>query len=480
MRGDGLGRARVAATRSPSTRPRSRLGPTCTIATRSTPCRSRRRRSRRHGAGVVRRLGDRRRARRRARLWWSSGSAGGRRRVGSAILGAGSGSDRLRASRSGLSSSRPCCTRRETSAPSIVSRSSSACATRSRPRRCFVSSSRARSSCIAQDPLDLFVDDAGGLVGVVTRVHEVLAEEHLALRAPRHRADAVAHAPLAHHAAGQLGVDLTRSFWRRSTPCRTRAPRRCGHPGACTASPRCRPGCAVCRSSGSCWVTPSAMPVGEDRDLVQRVGVRRARRRAPRGRPRGRRSRSFSSLGEHHRLAPLRPSAPGRAPTRSRCARSPSPPRRTANSAASLTRLARSAPLMPGVPRATISRSTSGPMLLVLRVHLEDRQALLELGQRHDDLAVEAAGAQQRGVEDVGPVGGRHHHDALGGLEAVHLGEHLVEGLLTLVVAAAEAGAALAADRVDLVDEDDRPAELAGRAGTGRARGWRRRRRTSP
>ena len=48
------------------------------------------------------------------------------------------------------------------------------------------------------------------------------------------------------------------------------------------------------------------------------------------------------------------------------------------------------------------------------------------------------------------------------GLEAVHLGEHLVERLLALVVAAAEAGAALAADRVDLVDEDDRPAHLAG------------------
>ena len=55
-----------------------------------------------------------------------------------------------------------------------------------------------------------------------------------------------------------------------------------------------------------------------------------------------------------------------------------------------------------------------------------------------------------------------HHDDALGGLEAVHLGEHLVEGLLTLVVSAADAGAALAADGVDLVDEDDGPAELAG------------------
>ena len=61
-----------------------------------------------------------------------------------------------------------------------------------------------------------------------------------------------------------------------------------------------------------------------------------------------------------------------------------------------------------------------------------------------------------------GPVGGGHHHDALVALEAVHLREHLVERLFTLVVATAEAGTTLAADRVDLVDEDDRPAVLAG------------------
>ena len=44
---------------------------------------------------------------------------------------------------------------------------------------------------------------------------------------------------------------------------------------------------------------------------------------------------------------------------------------------------------------------------------------------------------------------------ALVRVEAVHLDEELVERLLALVVAAAEAGAALAADGVDLVDEDD-------------------------
>ena len=39
--------------------------------------------------------------------------------------------------------------------------------------------------------------------------------------------------------------------------------------------------------------------------------------------------------------------------------------------------------------------------------------------------------------------------------EAVHLDEQLIERLLALVIAAAEAGAAMAADRVDFIDEDD-------------------------
>src|SRR6185437_6356879 len=54
-----------------------------------------------------------------------------------------------------------------------------------------------------------------------------------------------------------------------------------------------------------------------------------------------------------------------------------------------------------------------------------------------------------------GTVGCRDH-DHVGVLvEAVHLDENLVERLLALVVAAADAEAALATDRVDFVDEDD-------------------------
>src|SRR5581483_288637 len=51
---------------------------------------------------------------------------------------------------------------------------------------------------------------------------------------------------------------------------------------------------------------------------------------------------------------------------------------------------------------------------------------------------------------------GRGYEDnSLVGLETVHLDQQLIEGLLALVVAASETGAAMAPDRVDLIDEDD-------------------------
>ncbi len=86
---------------------------------------------------------------------------------------------------------------------------------------------------------------------------------------------------------------------------------------------------------------------------------------------------------------------------------------------------------------------------------LEDADATAQIRARHDDAAIEPTRAQQRGIEHVGPVGRGDDDDAVVRLEAVHLDEQLVERLLALVVTAAEAGAAVAADRVDLVDEDD-------------------------
>ena len=129
--------------------------------------------------------------------------------------------------------------------------------------------------------------------------------------------------------------------------------------------------------------------------------------------------------------------------------------RRAARIAASLTRLARSAPEKPGDCLATssmaIALSSGLPFVWTRRISTRPFMS----GRSRIDLAVEAARPQEGRVEDVGTVGGGDHDHVRVRVEAVHLDEDLVERLLALVVAAAEAGAALAADRVDLVDEDD-------------------------
>src|SRR5690606_26896807 len=88
-------------------------------------------------------------------------------------------------------------------------------------------------------------------------------------------------------------------------------------------------------------------------------------------------------------------------------------------------------------------------------VDLEDAFAALDVGCRDDDATVEAARPQQRRIEDIRAVGRGDQDDAFVGLEAVHLDQELIEGLLTLVVTTAEASATVATDGVDLVDEDN-------------------------
>ena len=96
---------------------------------------------------------------------------------------------------------------------------------------------------------------------------------------------------------------------------------------------------------------------------------------------------------------------------------------------------------------------------------LEDLHAARAVRRLDRDPAVEAARAQQRRVEDLGAIR-RAEDDHVGaGLEPVHLGQDLVERLLALVVSAADpthVSRARAADRVELVDEDDRRRRLLG------------------
>ena len=89
-------------------------------------------------------------------------------------------------------------------------------------------------------------------------------------------------------------------------------------------------------------------------------------------------------------------------------------------------------------------------------MHVEDLHAPRLVRPVHQHLPVEPSRAQQRRIEDLRPVGRGEQHDAASGVEAVQLDQELVQRLLLLVVSAGQgADAAGAAERVQLVDEDD-------------------------
>ena len=114
------------------------------------------------------------------------------------------------------------------------------------------------------------------------------------------------------------------------------------------------------------------------------------------------------------------------------------------------------------MPRAMIEgrrlRRAARVRMWTLRISI----AAAHVRQRHDDLAIEAAGTQQGRIEHVRPVGRRDHDDAIVAFEAIHLDQQLVERLLALVMAAAQARTALPADGIDLVDENDAGSVLLG------------------
>src|ERR1044072_4897322 len=113
-------------------------------------------------------------------------------------------------------------------------------------------------------------------------------------------------------------------------------------------------------------------------------------------------------------------------------------PRRAASSAASLTRFARSGPVKPGVPAASVSRSISGASGFPFECTSRIRRRALPAGR--------SAGvwrADRAGMENGGAVRGGDQDDVVLHLEAVHLDEQLVQRLLALVVTAAEPGASV-------------------------------------
>ena len=111
------------------------------------------------------------------------------------------------------------------------------------------------------------------------------------------------------------------------------------------------------------------------------------------------------------------------------------------------------------------------------RVHLQDLETIGR--RRHPDFddAIEPTRTTHRGIEHVFAVRRRHPDDAFAASHAVHLDEQLVQR--EVFFARAVRATALAADRVELVDEDDAASVMRAPSTRGRARVARRRRRTS-
>ena len=115
--------------------------------------------------------------------------------------------------------------------------------------------------------------------------------------------------------------------------------------------------------------------------------------------------------------------------------------------------------MRPAVWRAIVLRSTSDCERLVARVHLQDRLAARDVRRGDHDLPIEAPGSQEGRVEVLQPVRRGHDDDLVAGGEAVELDEELVQRLVVLSME--PSSHTRGADRVELVDEDDRRRVLA-------------------
>src|SRR5438132_2270311 len=87
-----------------------------------------------------------------------------------------------------------------------------------------------------------------------------------------------------------------------------------------------------------------------------------------------------------------------------------------------------------------------------------------EVGTIHDDLAIESPSSHQRRVQHLRCVGSSHNDDPLRSIEAVHLGQQLIERLFSFVIAENPSAPACTrfSDCIQFIDKDDARSLLLG------------------
>ena len=88
-------------------------------------------------------------------------------------------------------------------------------------------------------------------------------------------------------------------------------------------------------------------------------------------------------------------------------------------------------------------------------MHIQNLLTATNVWQRHIHLAVKTTRAQQGSIKNVRPIGSGNHNHTHVGFKTVHLYQHLVERLFTLVITATETRPTLTADCVDFINENN-------------------------
>mmetsp|Transcript_138958 Transcript_138958/g.241627 ORF Transcript_138958/g.241627 Transcript_138958/m.241627 type:complete len:306 (+) Transcript_138958:1432-2349(+) len=115
--------------------------------------------------------------------------------------------------------------------------------------------------------------------------------------------------------------------------------------------------------------------------------------------------------------------------------------------------------------RGTHGDGVNGDILvqrLVFGMDAQDGLPATNVRHVHRSLPVETTRTQERRIQDVRPVGGRKDNDTSVARETVHLGQDLVQRLLTLVVTLTNTGTTGSAHSINLIDEDQARSVLVG------------------
>ena len=88
-------------------------------------------------------------------------------------------------------------------------------------------------------------------------------------------------------------------------------------------------------------------------------------------------------------------------------------------------------------------------------MYLEDFLSATHIWRRNCNLSIETSRSQNCRIKNIHTVGGCHHDNAFVDAETVHLYQHLVQGLLTFIVATAHTGSTASCHCINLIDKDN-------------------------